>query len=195
MAKRVLYLVRHGQYHTARRDAGTLTQKGEEQAHMTALILRTLPFCRVYYSPMRRAAQTAEIIAAAFPAVLTTVDESLRECIPSIPARYVTYFAGHYPDLNASQLSNCLESMDTAFGRYFKPVEDDGDDVYELLVCHGNVIRFFVSKVLQVHVDTWANMLINNCGITRILIEADNQMYLVSHNDIGHLPEELRTEH
>jgi serine/threonine-protein phosphatase PGAM5 len=194
MAKRVLYLVRHGQYHHARRDAGALTGKGEEQAQVTASCLQAIPFARLYYSPMKRAAQTAEIIAAAFPHVIMQTDDALRECIPSIPSRYTAYFAGHYPDLNATQLNNCLEHMNSAFNHYFKPTNSD-QDVYELLVCHGNVIRYFVSQALQAHVDIWANMLINNCGITRILVETDGQMYLVSHNDIGHLPEELRTEH
>lgn len=194
MAKRVLYLVRHGQYHTARRDAGALTSKGEEQALQTALCLSGLPFSTLYYSPMRRAMQTAEIIATAFTKIEMSPDDALRECIPSIPSRYAAYFAGHYPDLNATQLNNCLENMTSAFENYFRPTDGE-QDIYELLVCHGNVIRYFVSQALQVHVDTWANMLINNCGITRILVESDGQMFLVSHNDIGHLPEDLRTEH
>ncbi|HEX2621784.1 MAG TPA: histidine phosphatase family protein, partial [Phototrophicaceae bacterium] len=83
--------------------------------------------------------------------------------------------------------------LDQAYQEYFRPGPGD-EDCYELIVCHGNVIRYFVSRVLRLDEDGWSNMLINNCGISRILIDTDGQMFLVSHNDIGHLPHELRTD-
>jgi serine/threonine-protein phosphatase PGAM5 len=193
MARRTLYLVRHGQYRLHQRDLGSLTHKGEAQSQLTAEALKSLPFSAIYYSPVLRATQTAEIIAAQLGDAKQIEHEALRECIPSIPERYAAYFAGTHPDLTAEEVSDCAEKLDAAFRYYFRPSELE-HDVYEMLVCHGNVIRYFVSRVLKLHSDGWSNMMINNCGISRVLVDHDGEMYLISHNDIGHLPEELRTD-
>jgi serine/threonine-protein phosphatase PGAM5 len=175
MARRTLYLVRHGQYRLHQRDMGSLTHKGEAQSQLTAEALKSLPFSLIYYSPVLRATQTAEIIAAQLGDAKQIEHEALRE------------------DLTAEQVSDCAEKLDAAFRYYFRPSELE-HDVYEMLVCHGNVIRYFVSRVLKLHSDGWSNMMINNCGISRVLVDHDGEMYLISHNDIGHLPEELRTD-
>lgn len=193
MGKRTLYLVRHGQYRLHQRDAGSLTQRGEAQAKRTSEALRLLPFSTIHYSPVLRAVQTAEVIAEELPHVERTEDEALRECIPSIPNRYAAYFAGTHPDLTLEHVNDCADKLEAAFDYYFRPNESE-EDAYDLLVCHGNVIRYFVARVLKMDGDGWSHMLINNCGISRVLIDHDGQMYLISHNDIGHLPEELRTD-
>jgi serine/threonine-protein phosphatase PGAM5 len=193
MGKRTLYLVRHGQYRLHQRDAGSLTQKGEAQAALTAAALKDIPFSVIYYSPVLRAVQTADIIGAELPNTDRVEHEALRECIPSIPNRYAAYFAGAHPDLTLEHVNDCAEKLEGAFNYYFRANESD-DDLYEMLVCHGNVIRYLVSRVLDLNSDGWSKMLINNCGVSRILVDHDGQMYLISHNDIGHLPEELRTD-
>lgn len=193
MARRTLYLVRHGQYRLHQRDMGSLTQKGEMQAQLTAEALKSLPFSAVYYSPVLRATQTAEIIVAQLDEAERIEHEALRECIPSIPERYSAYFAGTQPDLTMEHVNECADKLDIAFRYYFR-VNEAEEDVYDMLVCHGNVIRYFIARVLKLNSDGWSNMMINNCGISRVLIDHDGEMYLISHNDIGHLPEELRTD-
>lgn len=193
MGNRHIYLLRHGQYRLKDRDQGDLTHKGQQQARLTALALRDIPFTRIISSPVRRAVHTADLVAEMLPDAQRTQDAMLRECIPSIPDRYADFFAEHHPNLTPDMLTTCMANLDAAFDEYFAPFHDDGD-IYELIVCHGNVIRYIVSRVLQMGATGWARMLINNCGITRVLVEGEDNMVLVSHNDIGHIPLAILTE-
>lgn len=65
-----LYLVRHGEtdWNRARRIQGLtdipLNETGRQQARLTGTLLTRRPITRVYTSPLRRARETAEIIAA-----------------------------------------------------------------------------------------------------------------------------------
>lgn len=193
MTKRTVYLVRHGQYRLYEHEQGELTPIGEQQAEHTAQALCQLPFDNLYCSPILRAFQTGERIARVMPQLTMQQDDALRECIPSIPERYANYFANSHPNLTETHVNLCVDRLELAFQHYFKP-SPPTTDTLDLLVCHGNVIRYFVSRVLKLDIDGWATMIINNCGITRILIDADGQVFLVSHNDIGHLPHALRTD-
>lgn len=193
MAKRILYLVRHGHYEGSRRDDGELSANGIRQAQLTGALLSALPFSAVYFSPMRRAAQTAEIIAGYLPAARLHEDEELRECIPSIPPRYISFFADRFPDLDTDKVSACADRLNAAYTRYFQP-PPLGDNVYELLVCHGNVMRYLVTRVLDVSAHAWTSMLVNHCGISRVMIDSDGSLFLAAHNDTGHLPQDLLSE-
>lgn len=61
----IFYLVRHGKKDDAAGDAG-LSAAGRIQARATARHLRDRAIARVYTSPLRRAKETAEIIAARY---------------------------------------------------------------------------------------------------------------------------------
>ena len=81
-ASAVIYLVRHGQTESNRRRVllgrgdPPLDETGLRQAAETAARLEGIPFDRVYTSPLRRAAQTAALIAPDVPAA---ADERLLE--------------------------------------------------------------------------------------------------------------------
>lgn len=193
MAKRFLYLIRHGQYDSAANDhlGGSLNDLGRQQAACTAQALRHLPVSAIHCSSLRRAVQTADIIAAAFEGVLPQTTERLWECIPTIPPRLTHYFSGRNA-LNDEALADCKCKLDEFYEAHFKPAR--GEEKHELVVCHGNVIRYLVSRVMEAPPDTWATMLVHNCGISRIVIESERKRFVVSHNDFGHLPLELQTE-
>ncbi len=192
MPHRYIFLVRHGQYETAKRDDGHLTEKGKKQAQKTAEALHNIPFSNIYHSTILRAEQTAKIIAREHEAVDLRATELLRECVPSIPPHMTGLFTSNHPGTSPEEMSFCIEQMDALYATHFVP--PDGDDIYELFVCHGNVIRYMMARALNVDARTvWLNMLIHNCGITSIMVDNRNMIYLVSHNEIGHMPEELRT--
>lgn len=193
MGKRTVYLVRHGQYDLTKREEGGLTRTGIAQARLTASMLSSLSFERIYASPVRRARETADIVSEALPDIALHEDESLRECIPSIPPRYAHFFSERFPDLNDEKIDGCSGRLRDAFERYFCPAAGDAD-VNDLLVCHGNVIRYLVALVLDVNHHAWSHMLVNNCGVSRVMVDTDGTLFLISHNDIGHLPPDLRTE-
>jgi broad specificity phosphatase PhoE len=191
MARRTVYLIRHGQHDSKNRSPdrreGGLTALGRRQARLAARRLSGLPIRAIYTSDLHRAAETAAILAEKFPRSPLRASRLLRECIPIIPARYGEYFTAHHA---ADDLDRDRRQAIKAFERFFKPSR--GADCYEIVVCHGNLIRYFACRALHVTPEAWIDMDTHNCGITEITIEA-NSMKLVSFNDTGHLPGTLRT--
>jgi len=187
---RILHLIRHGQQDSQNSSGdklgGRLTALGRKQAELTARRLSQLPISVIHHSDLRRAVETAEIIARKLPGVPLRQSRQLRECIPNVPAA----FGGHFANVSKEELVRGHEQAKNAFMRYFKPAR--GGERHEIVVCHGNLIRYFVCCVLQASPDAWANMDIYNCGISEVKIEP-NKMMLVCHNDAGHLPDALKT--
>ncbi|HRW09206.1 MAG TPA: histidine phosphatase family protein [Caldilineaceae bacterium] len=209
MATRIIYLIRHGQYHQIKdpsvtpdkpavygvdadeiqRDGG-LTPAGVQQAEFTAQRLQALPIDCIYSSTLPRAMQTAAIIAQAIPGVTNTAHRDLWECIPHVPAKLAAW-AKKYP---AAALKQDQEQADAAFTRYFQPIAgDETADRHELLVCHGNLIRYFICRTLEVSLDAWINMYPHNCGVSIVQIQPDGDCKLIAFNDTGHLPTHLLT--
>ncbi|MEO8233645.1 MAG: histidine phosphatase family protein, partial [Ignavibacteriota bacterium] len=63
----------------------------------------------------------------------------------------------------------------------------------DIIVCHGNVIRYFVTKALKVDPLSWLQMSISNCSLTIIRIAPNDNMKLDTFSDYGHIPENMRT--
>jgi serine/threonine-protein phosphatase PGAM5 len=186
MATRYLELVRHGQYERkGDRSTERLTPFGVEQAQLTAQRLRSLPITAIHYSSLPRAVETAEIIAQAFPDVPFHKTRLLWECFPYVPQRILK----SAPKFSAEKIAEYRAQAESAFDRYFKRAR--GKDKHEILVCHGNIIRYFVCRVLQVPPEAWLNMDSDTCGISLVKIGSDGTMWLISYNDTGHLPDPL----
>lgn len=66
-------------------------------------------------------------------------------------------------------------------------------DRHELIVAHGNLIRYLICRVLGASPRAWASMRINNCGLSEVVVESDGSLTLASYNDTGHLPPRLVT--
>jgi len=88
MNERRIYLMRHGEtLYQSQPDegavgGGALTERGQEQIRALALLFKGIPLDRIYASPLRRARETAEILAQEKGMdVLLTPD--LREISPS----------------------------------------------------------------------------------------------------------------
>jgi serine/threonine-protein phosphatase PGAM5 len=189
MATRTLYLIRHGNHENAHgpmRDG--LTHAGVAQAMFTARRCRSLPVTAIYSSSMRRAAETAGIIARGLPGVPLRRTRLLWECIPHVP-RNVAHLAASY--VSADKVARHREQAERAFDTFFKRAR--GVDKHEILVCHGVIIRYFVCRVLRLDPQDWINMDMSNCGLSCVLILPTGRMALITHNDVGHLPPHLRT--
>lgn len=192
MAKRVLHLVRHGQYNLKLREQGELTGRGREQAHRAAAVLAQTPLDRMVYSPVPRAVQTAQLIGTGLNGVPMQQDDILRECLPPMTPRVMEVLALGHMASSPQEMARCAERLDDVFQRYV--VAPNGEDQADLLVCHGNVIRYLVARALDIDLATWTRLLIHNCSITRLVINAGGEVFLMAYNDIGHLPGELLTE-
>jgi serine/threonine-protein phosphatase PGAM5 len=90
-----------------------------------------------------------------------------------------------------ADLKACTKQLDEAFELYFAPSPDA--DRHDVIVCHGNVIRYFVTKVLGVDTDAWLGMSIGNCSLTVVTVNANGSMKLLSFSDVGHLTPNMTT--
>jgi serine/threonine-protein phosphatase PGAM5 len=190
-AARTIVLVRHGNYVD---DPGAdprlgphLSPLGVAQAHLVGARLAGLPvrFDALYASPLQRARDTAAVIAGDFPGRHFEVVDDLAECTP--PTRR-TEITAHD---KSEDLAACQAQLDRAFARFFRPAV--GHEETDLLVCHGNVIRYLVTRALGVDTKAWLEMSPGHASITRIRVEADGRFKVISVGDVGHLPSNLRT--
>ena len=190
MAQRMLYFVEHAEYesgvHPADGRGGGLTTRGCEQAARTAERLRALPISIIHHSPLRRAVETASIIAARFPTAPLRQSALLRECFPSIPP----VWEARYAHVTAAQRVRDHRQARWAFMAFCRPCT--GVAGHELVVCHANLIRSIVCRAVQAPLDTWIYIDVFHCGISVIAVDASGQITLVSHNDTGHLPDAVK---
>jgi serine/threonine-protein phosphatase PGAM5 len=190
---RTIYLIRHGDYnHEDNRDPDVgkeLIPLGIAQARLVASRLKSLPvkITSLISSTMTRARQTAMIINREFPKLELRQYRLIRECTPP------TWRKDIMEREEPGEIKNCTDSLDAAFNKFFISSPDD-EDRNDIIVCHGNVIRYFVTKVLKVNTMAWLQMTISNCGLTVVKIKPDGKMRLVTFNDMGHLPPNMQTE-
>lgn len=215
MSQRHIYVVRHGQ-----RLPGLghdklglgITETGKAQADFTGDRFKLIPVNTIYYSTLRRASETAKIIAQDNLKARLRGSQLLWECIPYLPNDFVTWYMANRGSITNDSITTPLKmtpwlglwSPDTpweviekgfaqaqqAWSHFFRPSREER---HEVLVCHGNILRYFMVRALQVPLETWINVDINNCGISEFTVHPSGTVVLVSHNDTGHMPASIRT--
>jgi serine/threonine-protein phosphatase PGAM5 len=189
---RTIYLVRHGQYdHADERDEFTgrgLVPLGVAQARLLAARLKSLPvrFTTLTSSTMTRARQTAQVIGREFPGLVLRQDPAISECTPP------TWRKDVMAEVGAAEREGCVRNIEKFFREFFVPAPDAADR-HDIVVCHGNVIRYLVAKVLQVDTLSWLQMSISNCSLTIVRVLPGGAMKLDAFGDYGHIPENMRT--
>jgi serine/threonine-protein phosphatase PGAM5 len=188
---RTIYLIRHGEY-DIEDEADPFVGKGlvplgVAQARLVAARLRGMPidFTSLWSSTMTRARQTALVIAEEFPDLGLHISPLISECTPP------TWRKDVMDGETVADLAACTKRLDEAFDRFLAPSPDA--DRHDIVVCHGNVIRYFVTRALKVDTESWLGMSIANCGLTVITVNADGSMKLLSFSDSGHIPPNLTT--
>jgi serine/threonine-protein phosphatase PGAM5 len=187
-----IYLVRHGEQQDAEYGLpdGPLSPRGRRQAEAIAERLSGVPFTGAWHSPLQRAAETAEIMGKRMPALSSEPSALLFDCIPSgptpdMPKSFGTFFGG----VTDEEIDAGQAQMADATAEFLTPAGDRHD----LLVTHNFVIGWFVREVLDAPNWRWLGINQANCGLTVIRVRSAKPPVLVSHNDLGHLPVELRT--
>ena len=189
---RTIYLIRHGDY--APQDdnipdsVNVLTPLGIAQARLVSTRLKSMNinFNSLISSTMTRAIQTSQVIYNDFPEIRFEQSDLIRECTPP------TWREDVMAETKADEVVECVNNLEEAFNNYFIPSPDDNDR-NDVIVCHGNVIRYFVTKVLKVDTMSWLQMSISNCSLTIIRILPNGNMKLDAFSDYGHIPENMRT--
>jgi len=178
--RKILFFVRHGHYEP-NGFSGKLTTLGRKQALRLAKRLNEWPITMIRSSDMTRAVETAQIIAEHIGGIRVRKSPVLREMFP-------TAFPGMVIPLKYRAQGK--DNLDTILKRYFRLPRSPQ---HEVIVCHGNLIRSLVCKVLNVRLTLWGQMGTANAGITRFTMFSDGNVGLSSYNDVGHLPEHMIT--
>jgi broad specificity phosphatase PhoE len=188
-----LYLVRHGEQQDAEHGLpdGPLSEKGKRQARALAERLSGVPITRAWHSPLERAAETATIMTERMPALSSLPSALLMDCIPSGPTPDMPKaFEPFFGAITAEEIEAGEAQMADAVAEFLAPAREDRHD---LLITHNFVISWFVREVFDAPRWRWLGLNQANCGLTIIRVRSAKPPVLVVHNDLGHLPAELRT--
>ncbi|MEZ4523725.1 MAG: histidine phosphatase family protein [Thermomicrobiales bacterium] len=200
-----LWLVRHGE--TQHNLDGIfqgqldtpLTERGVQQARLTAEALTHIPFARICSSDLMRAFDTAEPIAEG-RSIEVEPDERLREL------HYGVLQGVAYADFRDVLRSHGVErewgpgvfsergiappdgeSLDDLIARirlFLSEIEDqsaEGGDV--AVVTHGGTIRSFMTEILGLPAEERGKFALSNCGVT-CFARADDHWTLEFHNRV-----------
>jgi len=186
-----VYLVRHGIYDrdstaTDDRVSNGLNALGHEQARLAGARLAGLgvKFDRLISSEFLRAKQTADDIGAVLK-MTPTRDGLLNECTPTTVSAFL--MAREKP----SDLAACDSARVRAWQRYFFPTPEH--DTYDVLVAHGNVIRWMLMRALGADLKHWSDEDTANGSLTIITVRPDGSCRLAMYSDVGHIPVEKQT--
>ncbi|XP_021925691.1 serine/threonine-protein phosphatase Pgam5, mitochondrial-like isoform X2 [Zootermopsis nevadensis] len=191
-AVRHLLLIRHGQYNMSGKsdEERILTDLGRKQAKLTGLRLQELsmPYTRLVRSTMTRANETAQIILSSLPAIPVSDCCLLEEGSPIPPE----------PPIGSWKPEPCFYQdgarIEAAFRKYFYRAEKSQErDSYDILVCHANVIRYFVCRALQFPPEAWLRLSLHHASITWISVMPSGRVILRALGDTGHMPPDVIT--
>ncbi|XP_060927380.1 serine/threonine-protein phosphatase PGAM5, mitochondrial isoform X2 [Limanda limanda] len=193
-ATRNILLIRHSQYNLSGNcdKERILTPLGREQAELTGQRLAALglKYDVLIHSSMARATETANIISKHLSGLgveLVRCD-LLREGAPIEPVPPVTHWK---PDAVYHEDGARIEA---AFRRYIHRADPkQKEDSYEIIVCHANVIRYFVCRALQFPPEGWLRMGLNNGSITWLTIRPSGRVALRTLGDAGFMPPDKMT--
>jgi serine/threonine-protein phosphatase PGAM5 len=187
----LLYLVRHGEQQRSPDggdDSGLgLSPRGEQQARLLGERLSGVTFDVIRHGPLRRAAETARIVAGYLPSVPVAASDSLDDRTPVpgnrqdvIPRQY-RWFLDTIPE---AERDPGAERLDAAFAELAVTGETDR---CELLITHGFVIGWFVRNIVEAPWWRWMSLSPGNCALTMVRVSAGEPPALVAFNDTGHL--------
>ncbi|OAF67261.1 Phosphoglycerate mutase family member 5 [Intoshia linei] len=171
---RHIYLVRHGQYEYSKYPY-KLTSLGKKQANLVGKRLSQYvdKFDKVYHSTMVRAKETCGIIEKEILQKNEAVAcNLLEEGYPVPPEPPI------FPDESDRHYYVNGQRIETAFRNYFSRPAEGRRVSNELIVCHANVIRYFICRLLQVNPNAWLRMCLSNCSITRVTICANGRIII-----------------
>ncbi|QTX05040.1 histidine phosphatase family protein [Agromyces archimandritae] len=188
-----LYLVRHGEQLDAEHGMpdGPLSPRGRRQAGLLAERLGGIPFDHAWHSPLQRATETAAIISAKMPALTPEPSPLLFDCVPSGPSEETpSAYDPFFGSVTEAEIEAGRAQMEDAVGEFLRAHRGERHD---LLITHNFVIAWFVREVLGAPDWRWVSINQANCGLTVLTQKPGRPWSLVTHNDLAHLPPEMRT--
>jgi len=207
-ASRILVMVRHGQYNLegAEDKDRYLTELGRQQAEVTGKRLGELyarylqrvdengnlapTQIKLVKSTMTRATETANIILKQLPVEIEQSScDLIREGAPCVPEPQIENWSPEPADFFQEGAR-----IEAGFRRYFHRAEPSQEETsVDILVCHGNVIRYCVCRALQLDPRAWLRMSVHNGSITVLVIRPSGRVSLLELGGAGHFDSNLLT--
>lgn len=169
----------------------------------------------VRVSNMARAKETADIIASQLPGVeYAAPDPDLNEGRPchTLPGGRVSestiaktdethprieasfrklFYRAPPPPMTKDEESSGAESSSS--WSITKKKEDRCKHEFEIVICHANVIRYFLCRALQIPPEAWLRLCTFNCSLTYLTIRPTGTVSCRMLGDIGHIPYGMST--
>lgn len=199
---KLIYFVRHGKtdWNNEARVQGSsniaLGEQGIKQAQRVATRLENIPADVIYSSPMTRASQTAEIIAAGKRDIIYWQElceknygiwegKTLNEILEEFPYDFANWIH-HSPAtqiMNAETEQECFKRSDTVVKKL-----KELDKRQIIVVTHGAILRFILISLLgtQTMPLLW-NYPFANCSVTTVKIDKKGKASLLFLNDSMHI--------
>jgi serine/threonine-protein phosphatase PGAM5 len=182
-----LYLIRHGAY-VADRNADpqlgpSITPLGVAQARLIAARLSGtgIAFDSMTSSTLQRARDTAAVMHETLSNVPVAQSALLSECTPPVLEAEEGEAAG--------ERAACAKQLDQAFAEFFTVAKNAKRN--DILVAHGNVIRYLVMKALKADPRAWLGMSVAHASMTVIQVQPDGSAKVLAAGDSGHIPSPL----
>lgn len=188
-----LYLARHGEHRDAEHGVqdGPLSPRGVRQAKLLAARIGGVPFTDVWHAPTVSATETAKLLAAELPSVQPKPSVLLFDCVPSGPTPETPKsFDAWFHSVTPEEIEAGRAQMADALDAFVTPGRGERHD---LLITHNFVIGWFVRQALDAPEWRWLGVNQAHCGLTVLRVRTGRPITLLTHNDLAHLPVELRT--
>lgn len=188
-----LYLVRHGEHRDAEHGMtdGPLSPRGRRQAELLAQRLGGVPITAMWHAPSTSATETARIMGDRLPSVQPKPSALLFDTIPSGPVPGTPKaFAGWFSSVTEAEIEAGRAQMADALAEFVSP---GGQERHDVLITHNLVIAEFVRAAFDAPEWRWLGLTQAHCGISVLRARSNRPLTLLAHNDLAHLPFELRT--
>lgn len=192
----MLYLVRHAEQElTPDEDPSAgISAVGQDQARLLGQRLRGVALDGIHHGPAARARQTAYVMAESLPGVAVRESELLQDRTPTpepgLESEYSEAEQSWLADVPASERDPGGVQISSAIKHFASLGEGQ-----HVLVTHAFVIGWFVRSALGSPTSSWMGLNPFNAGLTVIRHRPDHPeqpVSLISYNDLGHLPLEVR---
>ncbi len=191
-------LLRHGQtaWNLERKNQGKedipLDDVGRRQGEQALVALADYPFDVVWSSPLRRAAETAERVAAATGQAVRVDERLVERSYGEWEGRTPEEIGAPYEAYRRDRVLFRPPGGETGIEVFCRCVSFLHDAIAEgpqshLVVSHGGTIAFLTAALLHGSPATASALRLANCSITEVVLLHDGRRVLVRFSDVSHL--------
>ena len=168
-----LFLIRHGHTEIINGEA-KLSEKGILQSKELTKKLKNLKIDKIYTSDLERSKETVREYSEEF-----IEDERLREV-------YRVLVGG--PEKEGTSPNRELEDKKRADDFFNEILYNEGNFA---IFCHGNIIRYFLNKIIKSKENLWENLVLDNCSVS-IVEKIENGLFIRGINLKGNFEENIK---